>query len=63
MIAVSEFRGKGLSKQVMEVIEAFALGIYNKNTIIAKIKDDNIGSINFFTKIGYKFIQDNPQYQ
>jgi hypothetical protein len=32
----------------MEVIEAFALGIYNKNEIIAKIKDDNKASIRFF---------------
>ena len=42
MIAVKEYRGRGLSKQVMEVIELFAQGYYNKNTIIAKIKKDAI---------------------
>lgn len=47
----------------MEAIELFALAIYGRDTIIAKIKQDNIGSIKFFTKIGYIFIQDYPQYQ
>ncbi len=32
----------------MEAIEQFALGIYDKNVIIAKIKDDNQASIKFF---------------
>ncbi len=48
MIAVKEYRGKGLSKQVMEVIELFAQGFYQKDTIIAKIKKENILSIKFF---------------
>lgn len=62
MIAVPEFRGKGLSGQVIEAIELFAWAIYGRDTIIAKIKEDNAGSIKFFTKIGYQFIQDNPNY-
>ncbi len=32
----------------MNAIEAFAIGVYGKNEIIAKIKDDNGASIKFF---------------
>lgn len=53
MIAVPEHRRKGYSTEIMEVIECFAMGIYGRDTIIAKIKDDNEASISFFLKIGY----------
>lgn len=62
MIAVQEYRGRGLSKQVMEVIELFAQGYYTKDTIIAKIKKENMPSIKFFEKIGYIFIQNIHHY-
>lgn len=47
----------------MEVIENFAVGVYGKDEIIAKIKDDNTPSINFFEKIGYKFINHNKNHE
>ena len=62
MIAVPEYRGKGLARQAMDAIEKFAKGVYKKDTIIAKIKDDNEASINFFTKIGYQFIGHNTNF-
>jgi RimJ/RimL family protein N-acetyltransferase len=48
MIAVPEYRGKGLSREVMDVIEMFAVGIYERNVMIAKIKNDNLNSMKFF---------------
>jgi RimJ/RimL family protein N-acetyltransferase len=62
MIAVPEYRGKGLSREVMEVVELFAMGVYAKNVLIAKIKNDNTFSMRFFEKIGYTFIRDNPHH-
>jgi RimJ/RimL family protein N-acetyltransferase len=62
MIAVPEFRGKGLSYEVMDVVELFAVGVYGKNVIIAKIKEDNLASIKFFGKIGFQFVQDNVHH-
>ena len=63
MIAVKEFRGKGYAGQAVEAVQTFAMGIYGRDTIIAKIKEDNIGSIKLFEKLGYTFIQDNAHYQ
>lgn len=31
MIAVKEYRGKGLAHEIMDAIEQFALHIYNRN--------------------------------
>jgi RimJ/RimL family protein N-acetyltransferase len=62
MIAVPEYRGKGLSREMMEVIELFSVGVYAKNVLIAKIKNDNTFSMRFFEKIGYAFIRDNPHH-
>lgn len=47
----------------MQAIEAFAFGVYDKNEIIAKIKDDNNASIKFFEKIGYTFINHNKRHE
>lgn len=41
MIAVPEYRGKGFAKSVMDVIEKFTKAVFKKDTIVAKIKDDN----------------------
>jgi RimJ/RimL family protein N-acetyltransferase len=62
MIAMAEYRGKGLSREVMDVVELFSVGVYDRNVIIAKIKKDNIMSIKFFEKIGYGFVQDNVHH-
>ncbi len=47
----------------MEVIENFVVGIYGKDEIIAKIKDDNAASMKFFEKIGYTFINHNKTHE
>ena len=62
MIAVPEYRGKGIAREVMDVIEKFAKAVYRKDLIIAKIKDDNTASVNFFQKIGYDFICHNTNF-
>lgn len=43
----------------MAAIELFSVAVYKRDLFIAKIKNDNLGSIKFFEKIGYTFIQDN----
>lgn len=62
MIAVKDQRGKGYAREAIEAVQMFALGVYSRDTIIAKIKDDNMGSIKLFEKLGYKFVQDNHHY-
>jgi hypothetical protein len=37
--------------------------VYEKDEIIAKIKDENTASIKFFEKIGYKFINHNTHHE
>ena len=44
------------------MIEAFALLYYKKDEIIAKIKEDNEGSIKLFTKNGYIFEKNEERY-
>lgn len=57
MIAAKEERGKGHAREALKLAEAFAFLYYNKSEIIAKIKEDNIGSQKLFTSSGYNFIK------
>lgn len=63
MIAVEQERGKGYARQALRLIEAFAFLIYKKTEIIAKIKEDNPGSIKLFTSSGYEFQQYEERYK
>ena len=61
-MAVPEYRGKGIGREVMDVIEKFAKAVYRKDLMIAKIKDENEASVKFFQSIGYDFICHNATF-
>ncbi len=48
MIARRDHRGKGLAREALTLVEAFARVQYDRNEIIAKIKDDNAASMRLF---------------
>jgi RimJ/RimL family protein N-acetyltransferase len=62
MIAEKEYRGMGIAKKILEIVERFASAKYHKNLIIAKIKKGNLASIKLFEKAGYKEINYNSKF-
>lgn len=45
------------------MVEAFALVHYQRNEIIAKIKDDNQASMKLFERCGYSFVNHSESFK
>ena len=54
MIADKNAQKKGLASEAVKIILEFGWIYYGKTQFIAKIKMDNLASINFFEKLGFK---------
>ena len=53
MIGKESFRKQGFGREALVVAESLAKSKLSMQTLVAKIKQDNLASIGFFKKCGY----------
>lgn len=57
MIGDSKFRNQGIASAALKIMMDFAYQQYKRTDFIAKIKSDNVASINLFKKLGFTFLK------
>lgn len=63
MIAEPKSRGKGLGKESVLMMMAFAVDTYKIHTFRAKIGESNTGSLSLFHKLGFKDVSHSEVFK
>jgi len=63
MIAEHDARRGGIATQAVKAMINFGVKEYKKEKVLAKIKQENIPSINLFEKLGFKKVNDLSRFE